>query len=64
MKTYIIHEMIGNFSRAVYTSDSFYDIQDYLENAWNEAVNNGDYENTEANQELFYSYFHIEEIGA
>lgn len=64
MKTYIIHELIGNFSRAVYTSDNFCDIQDYLMTAWNEAVNNGDYEDTEENEELFYSYFHIEEIGA
>ena len=61
MTTYNVYELIGNFCEKVFESDNFYEIQDYLTNRFNQAVENGDYENTEADAELFFSYFSIEE---
>ena len=58
---YTINESIGNFSQKVFESDNFYEIQDYLLERFENAVNNEDYENTEESEQLFYSYFNIEE---
>lgn len=53
-KYYVVYESIGNFSHMVYVSDSFYAIQDYLQDRFL----NSDYDD----EELFYSYFGIEEF--
>lgn len=64
MKKYVINESIGNFSNEVFESDIFDEIQEYLQNRYNAAIENGDYEeNNEAEEELFYSYFSISEIN-
>ena len=32
MKTYEVYEQIGNFCDVVFSSDNFYEVQDFLEN--------------------------------
>lgn len=54
MKTYKVHESIGNFSNVVFESDNFYEVQDYLQDRFNESECE--------DEQLFYSYFHIEEV--
>lgn len=56
---YAIYEAIGNFSHMVYVSDNFYAIQDYLQERF--INSNYDYDN-EDEEQLFYSYFSVEEI--
>lgn len=58
MKVYNVYESIGNFCDIVFTSDSFNDVQDYLQNRLdNSDVNIDD----ETEVENFYSYFSIDE---
>lgn len=58
-KIFKVYEQIGNFADEVYQSDNFNEIQDYLTNRFEESeLNTGN----EADEELFYSYFHIEEV--
>lgn len=53
-KYYAIYEQIGNFAHMVYVSDSFYTIQDYLQDR---------FDNSNCDDEsLFYSYFSIVEM--
>mgnify|MGYP006908873564 CR=1 FL=1 len=54
MKRYAVYEMIGNFSHMIYVSDNFYDVQDFLQTAFDES----DCED----EELFYSYYSIHEV--
>lgn len=63
-KTYVIYEQIGNFASEVFRSDSFYEIQDYLQERFDEAVNDPEsfFDYNDADEQLFYSYFRIEEI--
>lgn len=59
-KTYNVYEQIGNFADVVFTSNNFNEVQDYLQ----ERFLNSDYNiDDESEEELFYSYFHIEEIA-
>jgi hypothetical protein len=53
MTTYKVHESIDNFSAVVFESDNFYEVQDYLQDRFNES----DCED----EQLFYSYFCIKE---
>ena len=53
-KMYKVYEQIGNFSDMVFESDNFYEVQDYLEDRFNESDCD--------DEELFYSYFYIDEI--
>ena len=58
-KYYVVYESIGNFSHMVYVSDSFYAIQDYLQDRFL----NSDYDHDDEDEEqLFYSYFSVEEF--
>lgn len=50
---YRVHEQIGNFSKVVFESDNFNEVQEYL----TERFENSDCED----EELFYSYFSIDE---
>ena len=58
-KKYEVYEAIGNFSAKVFESDNFNEVQDYLQDRFeNSEYNTG----AEADEELFYSYFSIEEV--
>lgn len=58
-KIFKVYEQIGNFAEEVYQSDNFNEVQDYLQDRFEDSeLNTGD----EADEELFYSYFHIEEV--
>ena len=58
-KIFKVYEQIGNFADEVYQSDNFNEVQDYLQDRFEDSEpNTGD----EADEELFYSYFHIEEV--
>lgn len=58
-KYYVVYESIGNFSHMVYVSDNYYAIQDYLQDRFL----NSNYDiDDPADEELFYSYFGIEEF--
>lgn len=52
---------MGNFSNKVFESEYFSEVEDFLTTSWMEAVTAGDYEETEADEQLFYSYFSISE---
>ena len=58
---FMVNESMGNFSEKVFESDNFNEVQDYLQECFEKAINNGDYENTEESEQLFYSYFSIEQ---
>ena len=58
MKTYNVYEAFGNYSFLAFTSDSFNECQDYLENRLLESEVDID---NESEVENFYSYFSIEE---
>ena len=60
-KIYNVYEQIGNFADIVFTSDNFYDVQDYLQDRF---LNSGYNIDDESEEQLFYSYFHIEEIAS
>ena len=64
-KFYIVHEMLGNFSFEAFKTDEWNEAQEYLEGrleeARREAYENGE-EFNEEDEELFYSYFSIDEI--
>lgn len=55
MLKYVIHEQIGNFSTVVFESEFYYEIQDYLY----ERFEDSGYDD----EELFFSYFYIEEVN-
>lgn len=57
-KIYDVYEQIGNFADVVFTSENFYDVQDYLEERF---LNSGYNIDDESEEELFYSYFTIRE---
>ena len=58
MKVYNVYESIGNFCDIVFTSDSFNECQDYLENRlYTSEIDIDD----ETEVENFYSYFSIDE---
>ena len=59
-KIYNVYEQIGNFADIVFTSDNFYDVQDYLQDRF---LNSGYNVDDESEEQFFYSYFHIEEIA-
>lgn len=61
MKKYIVYQAVGNFSNKVFESEYFSEVEDFLTTSWMEAVIAGDYEETEADEQLFYSYFSISE---
>lgn len=61
MKTYAVYEQIGNFCDIVFSSDSFYEVQDFLENR---LLNSGINLDDESEVEAFYSYFSIDEKEA
>lgn len=61
MKKYIVYQAVGNFSHKVFESEYFSEVEDFLTTSWMEAVTAGDYEETEADEQLFYSYFSISE---
>lgn len=58
-KIFKVYEQIGNFSAKVFESDNFNEVQDYLTDRFEySGMNTGD----EADEQLFYSYFSIEEV--
>ncbi|MBQ2396854.1 MAG: hypothetical protein II304_07480 [Bacteroidales bacterium] len=61
MKKYVVYQAVGNFGHKVFESEYFSDVEDFLTTAWMEAVTAGDYEETESDEQLFYSYFSISE---
>lgn len=63
-KKYIIYESIGNFADIVFTSDNYYECQDYLQQRYNEALEANDIEATESDEQMFYSYFNLMELPA
>lgn len=50
---YTVYESIGNFADVVFESDNWYEVQDYLDARFRESDCD--------DEELFYSYFSIEE---
>ena len=58
-KTYNVYQQIGNFSGLVFTSDNFYEVQDFMEN---KKIDAGVDPENESELALFYSYFSIEEV--
>lgn len=60
-KIYNVYQQIGNFGGLVFTSDNFYEVQDFLEN---KRIDAGVDPDDEAELALFYSYFSIEEKEA
>ena len=57
-KIYDVYMMLGNFSHLVFSSDNFYEVQDYLEQ---ELLDSGIDIDDEAEVENFYSYYSISE---
>ena len=53
MNKYKVYEAIGNFSAMVFESENFYEVQDYLQERFDNS--------NETDEELFYSYFSISE---
>lgn len=51
--TYVISESIGNFATEVFRSENFYEVQDYLQQRFEQSG--------QTDEQLFYSYFHIAE---
>lgn len=58
-KTYNVYKQIGNFSKLVFTSDNFYEVQDFFED---EKYNAGIDPENDSELALFYSYYSIEEV--
>lgn len=64
-KCYVIYEQIGNFADEVYYTDIWNDAQEYLTRRWwDYCAENGVDLYDEAEEELFYSYFSIDEVDA
>lgn len=58
-----VYEMIGNFSHEVFTSDIWNEVQDYLTSRWwTYCAENGVDLDDDTEEELFYSYFSIDEV--
>ena len=62
-KFFIVWHQIGNFAVPVFASTIFYEVENYLSFEWLEAIAEGDYEGTEEEEELFYSYYSIQEVN-
>lgn len=60
-KIYKVYHQIGNFADVVFTSDNFYEVQDFMEN---ERIGAGVDPDDEAELALFYSYYWIDEEEA
>ena len=58
-KTYNVYKQIGNFSELVFTSDNFYEVQDFSED---EKYNAGIDPENDSELALFYSYYYIDEV--
>lgn len=58
-KTYNVYQQIGNFDKLVFTSDNFYEVQDFFED---EKFKAGIDPENDSELALFYSYYHIEEV--
>ena len=61
-KFFIVWHQVENFAVPVFASTIFNEIQDYLTSEWLESVSEGFYEDTEEEEELFYSYYSIQEV--
>ena len=62
-KFFILWHQVGNFAVPVLASTIFDEVQDELVFEWLESVKEGDYEGTEEEEELFYSYYSIQEVN-
>lgn len=58
-----VFESIGNFSHEIFHADSWNEAMDYLWSRWEKyrAENCPDDEDDEIQQQLFYSYFSVEQ---
>ena len=61
-KFYIVHEMLGNFSFEAFKTDEWNEAQEYLEEREQEARREAEENGEEFDEELFYSYFSIDEV--
>jgi len=58
-KTYNVYQQIGNFSGLIFTSNDFYEVQDFMEN---KRIDEGVDPENKSELALFYSYFSIEDV--
>ncbi len=63
-KFFIVWHQVGNFAVPVFASTIYNEVQDYLDTEFQVQCEEGNYNRDDrADEELFYSYYSIQEVG-